>query len=389
MRSHIRKLSALLLLGLMTILGLSLPRVADAVVLKTFEYTFPDPNTSIGEPDPSVWASSGNLNPQPSSRGLLISDPDNASSLVYFHSATEIGAPGNATTFRVTCASEPTSDSSTAWSNDAIGVRIILDDSQKRVVLGFGRDPATKARQIVFLGATGVAAIPFPWDNRFGHVYEIGRVGNGDFVVSVSDGDPNTSNPPIVRNIPAAQLPPSTGPAMAAWGMGAAGGGVSFWAEVRGEVFEAQTDIGLDTTELEIELSAELEENEIEWKGGLSLPPGVTIDPIVEGFSIRLAGNAGIVFETEIGPGQFVSQGTGFRFKSAEGTLPEIEVKLRRRGESHWRFEIEVENLPLEVADKTQITGTLAIGNKVGTQTLPLTDKGKQLEFKKHGHRRN
>lgn len=44
-----------------------------------------------------------------------------------------------------------------------------------------------------------------------------------------------------------------------------------------------------------------------------------------------------------------------------------------------------MENLLLEVVDKTQITGTLAIGNKVGTQTLPLIDKGKRLEFKKHG----
>ena len=44
---------------------------------------------------------------------------------------------------------------------------------------------------------------------------------------------------------------------------------------------------------------------------------------------------------------------------------------------------MDVEGTLLVVPDRTQVTGTLAIGNKVGTQVMPLTDKGKRLEFKK------
>ena len=66
----------------------------------TVDYVFPDPNTEIGEPDPAVWGSSGNLGPQPDARVTKIVDPDNNASLLYLHSATEIGDVANASTFR-------------------------------------------------------------------------------------------------------------------------------------------------------------------------------------------------------------------------------------------------------------------------------------------------
>ena len=166
--------------------------------------------------------------------------------------------------------------------------------------------------------------------------------------------------------------------------MGDQGGGVSAWQEVHGQVATSQVDIGLDTKELEIELGATADKNEIEWKGELTLPPGTTIDPVANGLAIKLATSRGIVFETMISPGTFRSHPDGsFRLKSPEGGSPEIDARFKPRGGALWEFKIGIENLLLIMTDRTQITGTLSIGNKVGTQTLPLTDKGKRLEFKK------
>lgn len=218
-----------LALFLAVLIGVGLPAAGAAQVLYTAIYDFPDPNTAIGEPDSAVWAATGNLSPI-SLASLVIVDPGNSASLLYSHSATEIGDPGNRATFRVIVAVPPISDASAAWSNDAIGVRIILDDGHKRAVLGFGRDPVTKARQIVVLGATGVAPIPFVWDNSFSKVVEITRLANGNFSISISSLSPG-ADPPIVRAIQAAQLPPSAGAAMVAWGSGTDGGGDSGWTE--------------------------------------------------------------------------------------------------------------------------------------------------------------
>ena len=60
-----------------------------------------------------------------------------------------------------------------------------------------------------------------------------------------------------------------------------------------------------------------------------------------------------------------------------------MEMRLTPRGGSLWEFRLNVEDVLLPITDRTQITGTLAIGDKVGVQTMALTDKGKRLEFKK------
>ncbi len=129
------------------------------------------------------------------------------------------------------------------------GFRLILDDSQKRLVLGLGRDPLTHARRVVVIGATGVAPIPFAWDNFSSHaydVYEVGRLASGAFTGTVTNGDPNSSDPPVTVTVPAAALPPSAGPAMFAWGMGAAGGGVSLWQEVHARVEPGVLPVAID-----------------------------------------------------------------------------------------------------------------------------------------------
>ena len=154
-------------------------------------------------------------------------------------------------------------------------------------------------------------------------------------------------------------------------------------AGVHGQVASTERSIGLDTKELEIELGATPEKNEIEWKGELTLPAGITIDPVNEAVTIDLASPSGVVFDTMIRPVSFRLHPDGsFRLTSPEGASPEIEARFKPRGGALWEFKIGIENVLLTVADRTQVTGTLRIGNKVGRQTLPLTDKGKRLEFK-------
>lgn len=214
----------------------ALPVEAGAQVVHSVEYVFPDPNTADVGPNPVFWASSGGLSGTPTPLGWQIADPDNSASLIYFHSSAELGNPSNTAALRGVVRTPPINDSSTSWSNDTIGFRLIVDDSVKRLVLGLGRDHTTLARQVVVLGAPSVAPIPFPWDNSFHNIFEINRLANGNFTITATNGDPALVDAPITVIVPAAALPLSTGAAMFAWGMGADAGGVSQWLEVRGRV---------------------------------------------------------------------------------------------------------------------------------------------------------
>ena len=358
--------------------------IAHAAIRETFDYVFTDPTTANGEPDPAVWASSGALVPRAiPGLGLLIADPDNAASLLYFHVSSELANPQNVATFRGLVRTPAIPDTSPAWDADHVGWRLILDDGVHHCELMLGRDPVSKARQVQILNTTPGNSIPFPWDNGFHNSYEIGKLANGDFVINVTNNDPAATTPTTSETIAASQLPPSAGSAFAAWGAGESGGGNSLWQEVHGQVASTERSIGLDTKELEIELGASAEKNEIEWKGELTLPAGITIDPVAEAVTIHLASPSGVVFDTMIGPGSFRSHPDGsFRFKSPEDASPEIEMRLKPRGGALWEFKIGIENVLLTLDDRTQVTGTLRIDDKVGRQTLPLTDKGKRLEFK-------
>lgn len=374
------------LLGAAAVAALSILVVSatatQAAVVETVEYIYPDPNTIDSGPDPTLWASSGGLAAGPNgNQGWEIVDPDNNASLLYFHSSAFLSNPGTAATFRGTVKNAPVADSSSAWSNDTTGFRLIIDDGQKRLILGLGRDPVTKARQVVVIGAVTVAPVPFNWETNFHHVYEVGKLPNGDFTFSVTNGDPASADPPVTQVVPAASLPASTGLAMFAWGMGAAGGGNSNWLETRGEVFTEQIDIGLDTRRLEFDLA----ESEITWKGEITLPPGVTLSPTTETMTITLANNSGIVFEYSIPAGGFIKKKRKFRFESPSGASPEVVVRLRQRGASSFRFKVTVEAASLTVADRTSMTGTIAFSNKIGNQTVPLTDRGDRLVFVRMG----
>ena len=361
------------------------PALLFGAIREAVDYVFPDPNTADGSPDPAVWSQSGTIVPRPiAGQGLLIADPDNAASLLYFHVSTELANPQNVATFRALVKTPPIPDASTAWDNDHVGWRLILDDGIRHAELLLGRDPTTKARQIQLLNAPSATPIPFPWDNNFYNLYEIGRLGNGDVVVTATNNDPASVNPPSTTTYAASLLPASGGTAFFAWGSGESGGGSTLWQEVHAQVASTEIDIGLDTKELKIELGPYAGDNEIDWKGELTVPPGVTLDPVAEGLSIRLVSAGAPVFDTTIGPGMFRQQGqAGFRFRSARSASPDLDVKLKSLGGSRWEFNIDADDLLLTVADRTQVTATLEIGNKVGTETLPLTDKGKRLEFKK------
>ena len=181
----------------------------------------------------------------------------------------------------------------------------------------------------------------------------------------------------------ASLLPPSGGTALFAWGSGTTGGGSSFWAEVHGQVTRTLTDIGLDTSKLTIDLNLHHVDNEIDWRGELTLPAGATIDPAAEAVSVALRSGGASVFEMTIPPGSFVAHPNGsYRYKFSSDS-PAIEMRLTPRGGSLWEFRLSVEGIPLTIANRTQITGRLTIGDKVGTQVMPMTDKGKRLEFKK------
>lgn len=168
------------------------------------------------------------------------------------------------------------------------------------------------------------------------------------------------------------------------WGSGALGGGLTIWQEVHAQVVRSVVDIGLDTKKLEIELGAHPQDNDIEWSGELTLPVGTTLNPPAEAVQIHLASPGGVAFDTTIPAGSFLAHPDGsFRFKSGERTSPEMAMRLKPRGGALWDFKIDIEDVMLGVVDRTQVTTTLQIGNKLGTQTLPLLDKGKQLVFEK------
>lgn len=380
-RENALRLGAACLTAL-ALLAVSVP-ATHAAVKEQVDYVFPDPNTALGEPDPAVWAQSGNLEPNPVD-GLKITDPGSGGQLLYFHPSTHASTGQFLVIWRAIVKMEPVPDPSDGWAGDVIGFRLILDDTSRRLVLGLGRDPATKARQVLVLqtvpGAApvplpGVPAIPFNWENGQFNVFEIGRSADGGYTFSAA----TAGSDPVTRIIPAASLPPSVGSAVFLWGMDAFGGGTSTWQEVHGSVFEAQTDIGLDTRRLELDLS----EGAIKWRGEITLPAGVTLNPPTEPVTVKLANASKIVFEFSIPAGGFQPKGKHYRFETPPGATPGIRMNLKQKSDTIWNFHVWNDNVALHVTDPTSITGTIAFSNKVGTQTMPLTDRGDRLVYKR------
>ncbi len=370
----------------------SLPVLAQAgTVLENADYVFPDVSGQGGAPDPAVWTTQevGTVLTQGvPGIGWGVVDPDSASQLLYMHMLSFLsGDPANPNfknteTLSARFVSSAVPDNSCAWADNAIGARVILDDGGHRVELALARDPGSKVRQVRLEGAPGAPVIPFPWDNDFPNTYEIARDTNGNFVVTLTNGDPNAPNRVVQQSFTAAQTAATSGIARVAWGMGLIGGGTTFWQEVHAEVFSAQVALGLSTKELSIELGRNASENEFEWKGTFTVPAGTSFDPVAEGARVKLSNAGGILFEAAVAPAKFTRKSDGtFKYESPSGTVPKLEIKLKPIGGTAYEFKVEAENFALTLNDRTQVTARLTVGTKVGTETLPLLDLGDKLEY--------
>jgi Tol biopolymer transport system component len=209
---------------------------AAAQACETADYVFPDPGTPLGEPNGAVWNGTGLITPLGlAGEGLQIADPGTGAgaNLFYVHHFNPPTGPHSAS-LRAIVQTQPLSDAGPLWQDDLGGARLILDDGVHRAELGFARDPGTSARQLRLVNAPGAAPIPFAWDNFFYNAYEIQRPTNGNFVVTVTSGDPNSSESHSMTY--AANLLPASSGAMFAWGSANSGGGISIWREVHGQV---------------------------------------------------------------------------------------------------------------------------------------------------------
>ncbi|MFN2120840.1 MAG: PKD domain-containing protein [Anaerolineales bacterium] len=229
---------AVVLIGLASGLVIPLPVVA-ITLLDSADYTFVYPNL----PDPAVWSVSaqGNVTQVPiDGTGLAMGDPDNLAELMYGHPTPFLtGDPNdpnfhNTATFRVRAMVPYVFDGSLAWWDHAIGWRMIVDDGVHRLELALSRD-AFFARKVWLDDCPSFVPMPFPWDNELTNTYEIRRLSNGDYEITLANEDPLAPGP-FTRTILAGQLPPSNGTPMFAWGSTLYGGGAYYWVEAHAEV---------------------------------------------------------------------------------------------------------------------------------------------------------
>jgi hypothetical protein len=351
-------------------------------VKESVEYVFPDPNTEFGEPNPADWMSSGNITFQPvEGRGLLLQDNGSDHFLEYSHGSSHLGTPTNVGNFR--CLVEIPQQVDAAFSaGGLIGFEAVMDDLQRRLVLRLGKD-AAGARVLVIQGATGVPPIPFQWDGQGRQSeFELGKTASGEYFISATNvNDPDFV--PVTRTIAAASLPPTNGSAEFLWGMAAEGGGNVFWQEAGGEVFDnPQVDINFNIRRLELDLR----EAEVTLRGEICLPAGATITPATDATSVKIFNAAGIPLEYTIAAGGFKpKKKRQFRFESAAGTSPDVTARLTQRRHGGFRFRFTAELPSLTVTDQNSMTVRVSFGNKVGSETVALTQRHDRLVYVRRG----
>lgn len=240
----ITKLKVLFVLAMMSVLAATFLRpqltaASEPVVLASADYTFVYPQL----PDTNVWSVStqGNIVQVPvAGMGLAMADPDNISSLMYTYPTPLLsGDPNNPNyqntdTFRVKARIPYVSNGSLQWYDHYIGWRMIVDDGLHRIELVLARNPAF-AREVWIRDCPSFAPLSFPWDNELENNYEIKRLSDGNYLITLYNEDPLI--PPVSRLVLAGQLPPSGGTPLFAWGMASRGGGAVYWQEVHVDVF--------------------------------------------------------------------------------------------------------------------------------------------------------
>lgn len=211
-------------------------------LIGSVDYTFVYPNL----PDPSVWTVStnpwgGTVNQVPiDGGGLAMYDTGGSASLLYIHDMPELsGDPshpnyGNTLTFQVRSQVPCHSDGLLPWGDHAIGWRMIVDDGVHRIELALSRS-ATFERTVRIQSCPALVPVPFPWDNELENTFEIARLDNGYYRITLYNADP--SLPPVTRTIAEGSLPPSAGWPHIAWGMGIQGGGVAYWMQAHADVY--------------------------------------------------------------------------------------------------------------------------------------------------------
>lgn len=371
----------LLLRGLPLGLGAALltrPRRAYAIPVFVADYTFPDPNTEDGGPDPAVWATEAvGTVPVQGAPGLGwgISDPDSVSQLLYSHLTPFLSANpadpafANTATFRSTVVTSAIPDNSGAFADNVVGWRMILDDGQQRVELALGRDPVTKARLVRLIDAAAAPAIPFPWDNDFPNTYEIARQSNGDFVVTLTNGDSSAPNGTVTQSFPAGQTASSDGAPRFAWGVGLTGGGSSFWQSAHAEVHSPAVPFAAFDVKVEVELRPLTNHDTFEIKGSFTLGDASNgIHILTEVLRLQLSGGTG-GFSATIPAGSFRQDKKGrFKFETTiDGAI--LEIVIQPLGDNS--YELKAEGDGFDLGDiQNPLTVKLTIGDDSGSASV-------------------
>jgi hypothetical protein len=235
-------LSFVFTLGLSVCCTSSQAMASTPTLIRSVDYTFVYPDL----PDPAVWETwtntwGGSVIQVPiDGRGLAMQDPDNGASLLYIHDMPELsGDPGNPNygntlTFQVRSQVPYVFDGSLAWSGDAVGWQMIVDDGNHRIELALSRS-ATFERTVRIQNCPAFVPVPFPWDNELENTYEMVRLENGYYQITLYNAD--ASLPPVTSTIAGGSLPPSGGVPHIAWGMGIQGGGAAYWMQAHAEVY--------------------------------------------------------------------------------------------------------------------------------------------------------
>lgn len=352
--------------------------------LETADYLFayPDPSGLNGAPDPSIWAmaAGSGIAAQPiPGMGFGMSDPNNSASLLYFHPTpfltgnTSSAHFRNTATFRVRCIAPYVSDGSQAWSAEALGWRMIFDDGTHRLDLALCRS-GTYARQVRVQNSPA-DPIPFPWDNGLANTYEISRLANGDFVITLTNADPSSPTPIVTRTILAAQVPSSGGTPLFAWGSAPEGGGVFYWTEAHAEINSAEVNLAsFQVTQLQIRTRDA--NDKIKVNANFSPAAGQSPNPTTQPVAMTLTRG----MDTEpFWPTAGVMPISGFTFNGSDTYSIDSAEKARTGLQTFdikngWSLQCVDTRAALALADYSQVLVRFQIGQSAGQQVVRMVE---------------
>ena len=369
----------------------SLPALAQTgTVLENADYVFPDVSGQGGAPDPAVWTTQqiGTVPVQGApGLGWGIADPDSASQLLYGHVLSFLsGSPTspnakNTANFSVTLrTSGGMPDTTPPWDPDdnVTGGRVILDDGSHRVELALARDPVSKARPVRLLGAPSSApVIPFPWDNDFPNTYEIARDTNGDFVVTLTNGDSTVPNRVTSQRYSKDLTAMTSGVPRVAWGMGLKGGGATFWQEAHAQVNSVEVSFASFLL-TDLQVRARANNDKIQVKAIFIPASGQTTDPATQAVSLTLRRSAD---SSPFWPTLFGNPITGFTLNGvdtyalspAEKTRTGLQAFDIKKGV--WSFFTAVDTrTALSPLDYSQVLVEFRVGGQVGVQLVRMIE---------------